>query len=613
MFFLGILSILQALFLPGMLGLSFFPKIRNLLIRMPVMIALSLTINYTVCFFLAVIGLFQRWLILGLILLEIGFLVWKYWSTLKNTTIADVLVNAWNKIVETAQAFFPGIEPEDKNAFTSVLRILYTLLAITAAVIGIEWMTRALRYSLGTIFTQYDAIVNYHNWAMQWVQGRMPTFDDYPHLNSLNYAMMYQIIGTVDVQFFAKAITGVFSSMLLVLMFGLGVETKNNGFFLAVIMVRYMLKRFSNQYLASGYIDIPLSFMALSAISLLYLTIREPDEQRRWKLALLAMVAAAGTAITKQAGLYVLAWISFFLYFAIFKNLHPSTLKREWKRILILVLIPLIITIPWYGIVTGKTFTGGTGLHIGKALDHSTEVSGSTNIFLTMVSAVQSLGIYGSLVLLVLPAVFLMESFWRKITLSITIPYFILWAGFASYDTRNLTLTFPLITIAVGLGIHTTINWGLKLIQRWKLRTIPVWVIVLLLLLVPAALSLVWTSQEITEKQVALQKQILDAELNQAIYEILGNAEEDTVVLSRYPFEYLPDLELTKLTFMFRDTDEFLQILEENPQIDFILKPAITKPGIDEWVAEALQSGLLVESTAVDGVIPYQILQFQKE
>jgi hypothetical protein len=353
--------------------------------------------------------------------------------------------------------------------------------------------------------------------------------------------------------------------------------------------------------------------MALTSISLLLLIEREKNSRDRWRLAILTMIVASGTGVTKQPGLYILAWTTVFVYFQIFHTLKFATLKKEWKRILVLAVIPLIITVPWYAYVLLETFTGGTKLHFAEAVADSNNASDSKNVFLTMIAAIQSLEIYRWLLMFLLPSVFLMDKFWRKITLSITIPYVILWAAVASYDTRNLTLAFPLIALACGLGFDTLVNWGMKRISRLKVHTIPLWGIILLLLLIPISLSFVWQANELEQQQEFLQKQIFDPALNRAIYETLEGLPEDTVIFTRYPMEFLPNMKFDLITSMFRDEEDFHQIIQENPEIDYILKPTTTKPGIDIWISEQIANGRLIEVFSVEGVIPYRLYQFQDE
>ena len=84
MFALGVLGIFQTLFFPGLLIKKYIQYSRNFFFSLASIIAFSLIANYLIVFLLTALGIFIRWIVISLFIIEILFLLYIYRQVLLN-------------------------------------------------------------------------------------------------------------------------------------------------------------------------------------------------------------------------------------------------------------------------------------------------------------------------------------------------------------------------------------------------------------------------------------------------------------------------------------------------------------------------------------------------
>ena len=193
----------------------------------------------------------------------------------------------------------------------------------------------------GDIFQQWDAVVSWNRWAIDWAANGLPRRTaEYPQLLPTNLSLTYVFIQDSTIWFFAKGLMPLFCLFLLLAMLDLGQATKQTGYYCAVpIAYGLLVAVLRFRFISSGYGDVPVAFMGFAGVYALLLatlpashcrTAGEPlavsrasptgecfpkdaparssiDAAMRMKYVLLGAVLCAGAALTKQAGLYIAA------------------------------------------------------------------------------------------------------------------------------------------------------------------------------------------------------------------------------------------------------------------------------------------------------------------
>ncbi len=467
MFILGTIGILQVLLLPGLIVRKFFDLPKGFWLRMAAIMGISLITNYLFVFISTLLGIFTQVTAIILLILEIGALIYLYRKEILATSISDFIVTFWHGLIAPIYKIFPKLNTEDEEEKNKAILNIFAILLFVAALVAIELTFRIFRYNIGQIFNKWDAVLSWNKWATIWSSNTFPTqTEDYPQLIPTNWAMIYVLIGNHGIQFFAKSIMPLFAMMIMLVLLSLGIQTNNPGFFISIITLRLVFKKFLTDYLASGYVDIPLTFFGLMSTVFLWYVFKETDTDKKYRWWILSTLFSAGAALTKQAGLYILG-LNFLLgFYFMFGIKIKQAFVANWKRILIIVSIIILIAIPWYGIKAVQFIQGESQSHIATPIQSTNKVHQGDNLVETAISALLELDKYFYFFLLAIPAALFIDNFWRWILILFVIPYTLIWSTYASYDTRNLAITFPIYTTIIGLGVGDSPNGSLRCFKR---------------------------------------------------------------------------------------------------------------------------------------------------
>jgi len=590
MFALGLLAFLQMTFLPGWLILRLARLQTGWLQRLILGFALSLTANYVVIFPLAAAGLYLRPLVLILFAAECAAALWLSWPDLKAplTQSASRLTAALAGQVERARQALAGLNrgtPDEQLA--AWLRLLAGGVFAALALSALLWLAQVFANNLGTVFNTWDAVLSWNRWALDWAQNHLPVSTQYyPQLLPANWSLTYVFTGSLQVQFFAKAIMPLFMLFLLALLFDLGWDFKSFGYFIAIVICRYMLKKFLGEYISDGYADIPVTFFAFASVYTLLKARRATRPADLRASILLAGVLAGGAAVTKQPGVYLLACLPLLAWGLTAERPLLDARSRN-QTILLALAAGLAIAVPWY---VYKQIAIWQGLDESNVVYLTSTIHKIANPLERILPAIQSLEKYAVFVLLLVPLALLLDRTMKRLAFVVAAPYTLIWAAFVSYETRNLALAIPFIALVCGLGLERIYNllvqWGIRL-QAGRLR--------LVYLALAAAALLASTSwwvkgPALVERQITLQKQTFGASLNEKLYDYIEQHGTQMRILTNYPVAYLPGLEKMQVSFFFNDFAAY-DTARQDAGVTHILLPPFARDDIKEDIAQRIDRG----------------------
>ena len=574
MVILGNLAVIQIIFLPGFLLLQIF-KLKNVGIFSTLIFSfgLSLFANYTGIFLLTSLGLYtppMAYLIFTLECILFIIILWPTFSIPLQQTANNALVN-----LRSMLASWSVLIPDDGDHKKNPSRLIYLVLIVILLLLSVDafiWLLKLLQYNYGEVFQTWDTIMSWNPWAVGWAHNAFPGSSMmYPQLIPANWSITYVFMGTSQVQFYAKWIMPLFTIFTLLMLVDLGLEHKSLGFLIAAVIARYMIKKFLGDWIADGYVDIPLMFFAFLSIFPVIKAIYQTDPKIKSTYVFLGALFAAGAAVTKQGGLYMVIVYPILAYFLVIKDLKGYKPRIPiWAGYLLII---LILIAPWYlykevGFINGVDKTG---------IDYVThEWYGNATLFERIGNAVNSLGKYQAVFIAAILTFPLLNKTYRLILLAIVIPYTFFWAGYVSYEVRNLSLVFPFVCLVAGMGIDRFIRLALDFSSRlpWgrmKLYPLPI-LIVACLIFLGTHLEAQTPNSVLIDSQIEKQKKLIFPGLNDRIYEVLADSEPGTVILTNYPIiSHLPGLGGVSIYNSLSTYTDYKNILSRNPKIGLVL------------------------------------------
>ena len=318
------------------------------------------------------------------------------------------------------------------------------------------------------------------------------------------------------------------------MLFDLGFQKRESGFFIAAVIARYMMKKLMGDQIADGYMDVPVSFMSLLAVYTLLKGI-EKDKFGQFQTIILAVVFASGAAITKQAGLMILALTPFFA--AIWLKDGIACISR--RKFFLILLIPCMVVLPWYLLcwINSRVPDPASGELLADGIRQFNErYEWSHKLFL----ARQSLGKYVVFFILSIIGLPLIPKRYRLPFFLCSWPLVIVWAAFSLMMPKSC-LSLPFIALSSGMAVDGGIRWIADLTGMRKISQIQVWIP--LTLLIVALLIGLWfllPEAELSEVQRLKQRELFGKELNEELlYGIIGEEHHEKDILTDYPAYFL--------------------------------------------------------------------------
>jgi hypothetical protein len=568
MFILGLLSIFQITFLPGLVIQKIAKINKGILQTIIFSFALSLVFNHLFVIILTHLGINYSIFHYILFAIEIVALIILYSADL-NQPIGKIIRQKIQKYSDYLISSIELKEADSKEILKKTIMGAAWAFFLLWAIFSLSWAISYLTDNFGTVFTFNDSIVSWNHWASEWFSNTQPLDTKrYAQLVPTNFSVTYSFMRSDQIQFFAKGFMPLFAIYILLMMLDLGLEHRNLGYIIGLVATRYILNRFYSIFISSGYVDVAVAFFTLVTVYTLIKSSKLRDEELQIKYVFLGFVFAAGTALTKQNGLIVFVTYPFLAYGIIFRKLESLSSKEKITRLATYFGISLLIIMPWYVFNEIRIMQGAKTNVLGLMSKASHQ--GRTR-WERVIKAVKDISVYAYLypfILLTLPFI---EKQYRKIIYFILIPYSLIWALLFSRYTRNLSIAYPLLGLFTGLGAAGLLSFTIDKILDWRFDKIRIYIIALVLVLGTIMGGLMIPDQVLIDNQREQQKEIIDPEVNKLLYDYFGDNEFEPI-FTNYQLRYLPGFEDLQIKIGgFEDIDIYHQKLAEHPDVNYML------------------------------------------
>jgi len=606
MIILGCLAMLQVAWLPGWLA-TWRWRAPSLLFRLLVAFSLSLLINYVLVVVLVLIGGFTQpvvWGIFGAELLLGAVLMWRQRSWKLPTTVAFPI--DWSAEIAASPQVARWL------GWGIGLISLWAFGTIVARVVSIN----------PGVFNLWDDFISFNRWALDWYQGYLPHQTQfYPQLIPANWAMVYKFIGSDDIQFFAKAIMGLFPVVILLSFFDLFYRYRKVAWLLGMAFTTLLLLALYNVFIGSGYVDIPVACLGWLAYVVLIPNLLAPPGPAINLVLSTVLVAAA--ALTKQAGLFMLLPLLAVVGLIGFRRWSSGRLLKWW---IVVLTIFVLLAGSWYGYKLWQVGRGQDTSEVAAVADALERATGPTSWTSRLRMATSGIAIYVSAQSLTslrfmppmdpanprtMPSthtVWLVFSVWILLLIlsrgnliaslglvTVVVPFYLVWAILYSYDTRNLTLILPFWGAATGFGTISLINAVLA----------PYWIVGLAVVVIGLVSYAQWRYPipQLIVRQDKMMRSIGMDWLNRPLYDYYGAHGLSGKIKTMYqPLAYLPQLKGYALTEGGFLTSDALKNYDQDQTIHYVLWwDVTTKPDAVTYLQERIDRGTYTTLFEVNG------------
>ncbi len=529
MIFLGTLSLLQILFLPGFLVLLLLQMNKGALRTMLFSIGLSLLINYILIFSLVIFGLYQRNIFFFIVILEMALLVRWFVRHPQNFSFLEKL-----NTVRSQCAFFIKSQ--------SLVSVIIFIVACAAILFYLFYLIGYFR----PVFAATDPLLGWNAWAILWYEGAKHFIvNSYPQLLPMMWSLNYLFIDSSYVQLFNQLMMVVFPFSFLLLFGELFSLHKNRSYLLALILAGYVLFAFLNWRVFSGFADLSSMFFGMLSLTILFFPFERYTKKQCIKLIIFGALFASGSALTKRSGLlYAIAYPILLFFYMPWKK---TNFKFKEQIVLCLYsagIILVLVGLSYWYLTNG--LTGGAQIygHFFSGPDTSIAYFLLSYPQRWIYSLILLRGAIGSFNLYLLFPLILILGLIRKPTLIWLFIwaccFYLVWAFFFSYDLRNVILTIPAFAIIAGIGLDALIEYvkkyGLLVLKRTRLM-------VLLLIAIFAILGLynAQINKSIMQQQVSFKAKLGIQSVNIFLYDYFRDHPTRGKILSNYfMLRYLP-------------------------------------------------------------------------
>ncbi|MCK4650936.1 hypothetical protein KAT08_02050 [Candidatus Babeliales bacterium] len=632
MFIEGILSIFQVTFLPGFLLLKLFNLKNNFLEKIIFSFGLSLIVNYLGVFALTSLGIYIRSVIITIFFLEI-FLFFYLVSVFKY--LNKSLFLEFENTIKTLKNSLKNIVQTNKNNIFGRYLFFINWVAIFCSILCIGWVIFFIFKNISSIciFRGTDDVFSWNRWALDWFSNKLPHNTwHYPQLIPANWSISYLFMNA-PLQYIPKIIMPLFMFYMLLLMFYLGIYKKSIGYFIGVVATTLFIYNALETSFISGFVEIPVAFMSFLSVACLLLAQDIQNKNDVKKYIFLGIIFVAGSAVIKQAGLFVVLVYPALIYLLVIKKKQLQFYRKDIYQLLFVYITSIfIIILPFYlykeiqiylgfdhseiNYITSVIYAGKSLL--GRFMD-STKMFLNNNVFYLKIWFLQSnyyllfslqilLGfIYGFVLLFSLKS----KSF-RYIFLLLLLPYSLIWAFFFCYDLRNYSIAYPLYGLGLGIGFEQIIFLEkgfffvlLKKLIRF-LKKLPIVVYLFLFIIFLTFINIRYTTTHFLNRQDILNLDWYDSFINKALLKYHEKFFIKKSVLLNYPIKcinLLKNISCKHCCFgktsgnLLEEKEVFYQFNKKikDPDVGYILMPKSACNMICNDVDEKIKTGRFEE------------------
>jgi len=550
MFGWAILSIIQIVYLPGAIFFRLFNRKEICAPGWLIIFSTSLFANLIIVVGLTSFGIYSKMSVLLIMVIELSVYIRLVAKADKKNPVMNI-----------------SISVRYKHTLDGLLRVSGILFLIILGGLAIYPIIERLLNSNPGIFDLWDDVVSWNRWAVDWAGNRLPNMTmEYPQLIPANWSLTYIFMENTDIQIFAKAITGLFPLALVGIFIDMTIRFRSASAILALIILSYLLVKISGPSIGSGYVDIPVAFFAALSFYA-YFLVKEKALSFRSGALIAALMAGAASNV-KQAGIFAVVILPFFL---LFLNKNQAKKERQWHTILIAMTLSVVLTLPWYvykqiqfykgtdisntGYVTNQIYAEKSLFK--RAINSSAQIYklfGTPNDSMErrIVSHIVGLAIVGGAMLSIFTP-------YNLVLWAIILPYYLIWSIWFCYDMRNLTLVLLPLAFCSAVGLSNMISriYHLSSIADKnsyliKSLTVNLPVARIKLAVIGAVASVMlagftgYMDKQLLELNRFLQYNVGDLEVNRRILDFYDSNQLNGKVISTYiPFFIIPELKDT--------------------------------------------------------------------
>ncbi|MFH0842530.1 MAG: hypothetical protein V1903_07915 [Bacteroidota bacterium] len=357
--------------------------------------------------------------------------------------------NAFNEIINEIR-LLSHIKKSTFNLIKLITFLLSVMLLLGIIVIMIR--------NIGKVFYESDAVFSYNRWATDFYNNKMPwSTYHYPQLIPANWSIAY-VLCEYPLQFIPRIIMHFFMILPIYVLIIIGLKNRSASLYFSAFFVFLGLEG-QGLYWTDGFVDVPVAFFSFMVFISLILIRKKGSETDNHNLILLSILFACGSAVTKQAGLFVLAVYPLLLTILSRNNFTWSS-QKILKFGLLFLTTTILIVVPYYFWAELQIKSGNAASEI-KYITH--DIYRGASYLQRFADACRLYSeIFSSKLLFTVSIVFFLISFadktFRFLIISFIIPYFVIWALLFSEGLRNVAIIIPYFAIGIGIGLDIFFN-----------------------------------------------------------------------------------------------------------------------------------------------------------
>ena len=118
-------------------------------------------------------------------------------------------------------------------------------------------------------------------------------------------------------------------------------------------------------------------------------------------------------------------------------------------------------------------------------------------------------------------------------------------------------------------------------------------------------------SDTLIQKQETLQKQILNPELNQQLYDYFAANPSEGKILTNYPVDFLPGFEGRQFYFLYNNTKDFEWAIAREG-VSYLLVPSFTSQEVKDRISQGVENGEFLFVFSNENFIPEDFYIIQR-
>lgn len=430
MLLLGMIALIQTIFLPGRLILYFADiKTQSVIQKYIYIFALSLFANYSLVTILVLLKIYVSAVMFSIIFVEILIIV--FLIAKKRIIITDT--PNLNSLYKSVKVLLSQNTLLIKTIIISSLTIIIFYFSLLIA-------------NIGTIFYFTDTVNNIHwnTWALDFANNILPQHSShFPQLIPSNWSISYLLIGKSNIHFFPKSIMPLFFLGNVLMFWDLAITKRNYVFLIALIVYGLFGPIIYNLvFIADGNGDLPVSFFAFLSF---YAYLKRSENKYDLREYILVFLFASTAAGTKLAGFYIFIFISAICLYYLINN-YKKLKTSDYTFLVTSIIIILSANLFWYYL---KPNVMVSSLHQPEwlAKNYSDVLSNALHLIY------YNLGLPVVAFFVITIAFSLLDKRARWISIIMVLPPIVLWMFKYSSDFRNLSFVVPFLAYVSSFGL----------------------------------------------------------------------------------------------------------------------------------------------------------------